>query len=161
MCDRATELAKELGLAPHPEGGLYREVYRSESSVYPTDGRGSRPAITGIYFLLPAGAVSRWHRVQSDELWHFYEGAPLELWVAAPSGDRIGQRLLGPCSDTVLPMQIVRAGWWQAARSTGAYTLVGCTVGPGFEFGDFVLAANIPSAAAMFRSHDPALAELL
>ena len=161
MSDRATELAKELGLAPHPEGGLYREVYRSESSVYPTDGRGSRPAITGIYFLLPAGAVSRWHRVQSDELWHFYEGAPLELWVAAPSGDRIGQRLLGPCSDTVQPMQIVRAGWWQAARSTGAYTLVGCTVGPGFEFSDFVLAANIPSAAAMFRSRDPALAELL
>jgi uncharacterized protein len=161
MSDRATELARKLGLAPHPEGGLYREVYRSESSVYPADGRGSRPAITGIYFLLPAGAVSRWHRVQSDELWHFYEGAPLELWVATPSGDRIGQHLLGPCSDTVQPMQTVRAGWWQAARSTGGYTLVGCTVGPGFEFSDFVLAADIPSAAAMFRSHDAATGDLL
>ena len=161
MSDRAAELADELGLAPHPEGGLYREVHRSESSVYPADGRGSRPAITGIYFLLTAGAVSRWHRVQSDELWHFYEGAPLELWFATPSGDRIEPHLLGTCSDTRQPMLSVPAGWWQAARSTGAYTLVGCTVGPGFDFSDFVLAADIPSAAAMFRSHDPALAELL
>lgn len=161
MSDRAAELARELGLMPHPEGGLYREAFRSESPVYPADGRGPRAAITGIYFLLPAGAVSRWHRVQSDELWHFYEGAPLELWVAPPSGHPIQQHSLGPCGDTRRPMLTVRAGWWQAARSTGAYTLVGCTVGPGFDFSDFVLAADIPSAAAVFRSHDPALAELL
>ena len=161
MIHRAAELVKELGLATHPEGGLYREVYRSESSVYPADDRGSRPAITGIYFLLPGGATSRWHRVQSDELWHFYEGAPLELWSATPVGDRIERHLLGACSDTQQPMLAVRAGWWQAARSTGAYTLVGCTVGPGFDFSDFVLAADIPSAAAVFRSYDPALAEFL
>jgi uncharacterized protein len=161
MSDRAAELARELGLAVHPEGGLYREVYRSNTPVYPADGRGSRPAITGIYFLLPAGAVSRWHRVLSDELWHFYEGAPLELWSATPSGDQVQRHLLGACSDTHEPMLTVRAGWWQAARSTGAYTLVGCTVGPGFDFSDFVLAADIPSAATVFRAHDPVLAELL
>jgi uncharacterized protein len=157
----AAELAQELGLAPHPEGGFYREVYRSASLVYPADGRGSRPAITGIYFLLPAGSISRWHRVQSDELWHFYEGDPLELWMATPSGDTIERHLLGARSDTQQPMLCVRAGWWQAARSTGSYTLVGCTVGPGFEFGDFDLAADLPAAASVLASHDPALAELL
>src|SRR5918997_3085095 len=161
MSHRAGELAEKLNLVPHPEGGLYREVYRSESSVYPADGRGSRPAITGIYFLLPAGAVSRWHRVQSDELWHFYEGAPLELCVATPSGDLLQRHLLGPCNHTQQPQLTVRAGWWQAARSTGTYTLAGCTVGPGFDFSDFVLAADIPSAATLFRSQDPAFAELL
>jgi predicted cupin superfamily sugar epimerase len=161
MSHRADQLAEKLNLVPHPEGGLYREVYRSGSPVYPADGRGPRPAITGIYFLLPAGAISRWHRVQSDEIWHFYEGAPLELWSATPSADRIEQHLLGSCGDSLEPMITVRAGWWQAARSRGAYTLVGCTVGPGFDFNDFVLAADIPSAATSFRSHDPALAELL
>ncbi len=161
MSHRADELKQELGLAPHPEGGLYREVYRSASAVYPGDSRGSRPAITGIYFLLPAGAISRWHRVRSDELWHFYEGAPLELWMATPSGDRVERHLLGPSSDTAQPMLAVQAEWWQAARSTGAYTLVGCSVGPGFEFSDFVLAADVPSAADVFRSHDSTLAELL
>src|SRR5918997_3041275 len=105
MSHRAGELAEKLNLVPHPEGGLYREVYRSNSPVYPADGRGSRPAITGIYFLLRAGAVSRWHRVLSDELWHFYEGAPLELWSATPSGDRVERHLLGACSDTQEPMR--------------------------------------------------------
>jgi predicted cupin superfamily sugar epimerase len=161
MSNRAAELTQKLGLAPHPEGGLYREVYRSESWIHPADGRGPRPAITAIYFLLPAGAVSRWHRVQSDELWHFYEGAPLELWVATPPGDRVERHSLGACRDGQEPMLTVRAGWWQAAQSTGPYTLAGCTVGPGFDFSDFVLAADIPSAAAVFRSHDPALAEFL
>lgn len=161
MSHRAAELGKELNLAPHPEGGLYREVYRSECQVQPQDGRGARSAITGIYFLLPSGSMSRWHRVQSDEVWHFYEGAPLELWTATPSADGVERHLLGPCSRAQQPMLTVRAGWWQAARSTGPYTLVGCTVGPGFDFSDFVLAADIPSAAAVFRAHDPALAELL
>jgi predicted cupin superfamily sugar epimerase len=161
MSHRAAELVKELSLVPHPEGGLYREVYRSDCQVHPEDGRGLRPAITGIYFLLPAGALSRWHRVRSDELWHFYEGSSLELLVGTPSCDRIERHLLGPCSDNQYPMLTVRAGWWQAARSTGAYTLVGCTVGPGFDFADFVLAADLPSVATVFRSHDPALAEFL
>ena len=160
MHQRAAELVKELGLTPHPEGGLFREIHRSELQVDPADGRGRRVALTAIYFLLPAGAVSRWHRVQSDEVWHFYEGSPLTLWISSPSGDRVERRSLGPLSDSQLPVIAVPAGCWQAARSAGDYTLVGCTVGPGFEFSDFEFASNTPPAAAL-RLLDPALGELL
>lgn len=152
MTDRAQKLIAQLGLKPHPEGGYYGELYRSEASVTPADGRGPRSALTTIYFLLPAGAVSRWHRVRSDEVWHFYEGAPLELWVASPLGDRLDRRQLGPLEEQQQPVHTVPAGWWQAARSTGDYTLVGCTVGPGFDFRDFALAADVPSAPASLRS---------
>lgn len=152
---RAQTLIAQLGLKPHPEGGYYGELYRSEASVAPADGRGPRSALTTIYFLLPAGAVSRWHRVQSDEVWHFYEGAPLDLWIAPPSGDRIDRRRLGTLDAQQLPVYTVPAGWWQAARSTGDYTLVGCTVGPGFDFRDFALAADVPSAPASLRAGGP------
>jgi uncharacterized protein len=154
---RARDLITMLDLKPHPEGGYYGELYRSESSVTPADGRGDRAALTTIYFLLPAGIVSRWHRVQSDEVWHFYEGAPLELWIASPSGDRIDRRQVGPLDNRQRPVHTVPAGWWQAARSTGEYTLVGCTVGPGFDFKDFALAADIPSAPAVLMACDPSL----
>jgi uncharacterized protein len=161
MSDRAEELVVALGLILHPEGGYYGELFRSDVTVHPTDGRGPRPALTTIYFLLPAGAVSRWHRVQSDEVWHFYEGTPLDLWMASPDGTRINQHRLGPLDGEQRPAWTVPAGWWQAARSTGAYTLVGCTVGPGFDFSDFALAGNEPAAAAALRTHHPELAELL
>ncbi|HEX7337571.1 MAG TPA: cupin domain-containing protein [Gemmatimonadales bacterium] len=152
MADRAQTLIAQLGLKPHPEGGYYGELYRSEQSVTPADGRGPRSALTTIYFLLPAGAVSRWHQVQSDEVWHFYEGAPLELWIAPPSGDRIDRRQLGALGARQRPVHAVPAGWWQAARSTGDYTLVGCTVGPGFDFRDFVLASDVAAAPASLRT---------
>ena len=155
MTDRAHGLIAQLGLKPHPEGGYYGELYRSDASVTPVDGRGPRSALTTIYFLLPAGAVSRWHRVQSDEVWHFYEGAPLELWIASPSGDRIDTRRLGPLEVRQQPVHTVQAGWWQAARSTGGYTLVGCTVGPGFDFEDFSLAEDTPAAPAALRTVGP------
>jgi predicted cupin superfamily sugar epimerase len=161
MTDRAAALVATLGLIAHPEGGYYGELYRSDSMVQPADGRGQRPALTTIYFLLPEGAVSRWHRVQSDEVWHFYEGAPLDLWVASADGKRVKQQQLGTLVGTQLPVLTVPAGRWQAARSTGAYTLVGCTVGPGFDFSDFALAADQPLAAAALRAQHPALAELL
>lgn len=152
MTDRVQTLIAQLGLKPHPEGGYYGELYRSERSVTPADGRGSRSALTTIYFLLPAGAVSRWHQVQSDEVWHFYEGAPLELWIASPLGDRVDRRQLGALHGRQRPVHAVPAGWWQAARSTGDYTLVGCTVGPGFDFRDFVLASDAASAPASLRT---------
>lgn len=161
MLDRAASLVATLGLIPHPEGGYYGEVYRSDAAVIPADGRGARSALTTIYFLLPAGAMSRWHRVQSDEVWHFYEGAPLDLWTASLAGDRVSRHRLGPLDKAQRPVATVPAGWWQAARSTGAYTLVGCTVGPGFDFQDFALAADEPSAAAAFHKHLPEIAELL
>lgn len=161
MTGRAAALVEALGLIVHPEGGYYGELYRSDSVVHPADGRGRRPALTTIYFLLPEGAVSRWHRVQSDEVWHFYEGAPLDLWMASADETRVEQRRLGPLNGPQLPVLTVPAGRWQAARSRGAYTLVGCTVGPGFEFSDFALAADHPTAAAGLRAHHPALVELL
>jgi predicted cupin superfamily sugar epimerase len=144
-------------LVQHPEGGYYREVYRSDTVVQPMDGREHRPALTTIYFLLPAGAVSRWHRVRSDEVWHFYEGAPLELWTAPPPGDPVHRSALGPLDGTQQPVRTVPADWWQAARSTGAYSLVGCTVGPGFDFSDFVLAVDESGAAEVLRKHQPEL----
>ncbi len=161
MIDRAEALVAALGLIPHPEGGYYGEVHRSDATVHPTDGRGPRAALTTIYFLLPGGAASRWHRVESDEVWHFYEGAPLDLWMASPDGGRIDRYRLGPIDGAQRPVWTVPAGRWQAARSTGVYTLVGCTVGPGFDFRDFVLASDHPSAAAALRARHPELAELL
>lgn len=141
-------------MQPHPEGGYYREVYRSSATVQPADGRGIRFALTTIYFLLVAGGVSRWHRVASDEVWHHYEGDPLDLLTANATFDRITRHALGPVGDTMQPVHTVPAGVWQAARSRGAYTLVGCTVGPGFEFADFEMARDRPDAAELIgRGH--------
>ena len=106
------------------------------------DGRGARAALTSIYFLLPAGAISRWHRVRSDEVWHHYEGAPLELLRIPPDELRLERFRLGPLGPEQEPVRCVPATWWQAARSLGSYTLVGCTVGPGFEFSDFELLSD-------------------
>ncbi len=159
--DRYQALITSLGLKAHPEGGYYREVYRSPASVKPSDGRQPRPALTTIYFLLTYGQFSRWHRVQSDEVWHFYEGAPLDLWLTSPQIDRVEQHRLGPADASQQPVLVVPAGWWQAARSSGAYTLTGCTVGPGFDFQDFALAADQPAAGPAFHALGGEAASLL
>jgi predicted cupin superfamily sugar epimerase len=137
MTSRAADLIRALRLEPHPEGGYFREVYRAAEHVRLDDGRGSRSAATTIYFLLAVGMHSRWHRVQSDEIWHFYEGDPLELFTAPPSCDLVHRVVLGPPLESDGPVQIVPAGWWQAARPLGDYVLAGCTVAPGFEYEDF------------------------
>ena len=155
---RAAELIEGLGLAPHPEGGYFREVYRSAARVHPLDGRPDRLALTTIYFLLTAGQVSRWHRVTSDEVWHYYEGDPLELVVADAGFEAISRRRLGPVADNTQPVHVVVAGEWQAARPIGAYTLVGCTVGPGFEFSDFQMLDALPHEAASLKQRHPDLA---
>jgi uncharacterized protein len=157
MHPRAERLIAELGLEPHPEGGHYRETYRSSSSVQPADERPSRAALTTIYFLLAAGEVSRWHRVASDEVWHHYEGDALELLAADPHFRELRRLRLGPVADGAEPVQVVPADWWQAARSTGAYTLMGCTVGPGFDFADFRMLADAPAEAAILRDRYPEL----
>jgi predicted cupin superfamily sugar epimerase len=155
---RARELIESLGLTPHPEGGYFREVYRSAARVQPMDGRADRLALTTIYFLLVAGQVSRWHRVASDEVWHYYEGGPLELLVADAAFHDVSRRLLGPVGDTSEQVEVVAAGEWQAARPIGAYTLVGCTVGPGFEFSDFQMLEASPDQAAVLKQRHPELA---
>jgi hypothetical protein len=125
----ADALIAQLQLQPHPEGGYFRETFRDRN-----DGRAHS---TAIYFLLKAGEVSRWHRVDAAEAWHFYRGAPLEL--------RIGNsvQILGPeIEKGQQPQLIVPPKEWQAARSLGEYTLVGCTVAPGFEFSKFEMAPD-------------------
>jgi hypothetical protein len=157
MHDRAAHLISSLGLRPHPEGGHYREVFRSSASVHPGDGRGERAALTTIYFLLGAGEQSRLHRVSSDEVWHFYEGDPLELIWAVSEATEVRQARLGPVAVGTAPVAVVPAGWWQAARSTGAYTLVGCSVGPGFDFADFQMLGDHPELAAELCAWHPGL----
>jgi hypothetical protein len=122
-----------LGLAPHPEGGWYRQTWVADGS--------GRPVGTAIYFLLEAGKGSHWHKVDAVEIWHFHAGAPLILSVAANDQGPVQDLLLGP--DVLAgqhPQGIVPKDHWQAARSTGDWSLVGCTVSPGFRFDGFTLA---------------------
>ena len=136
MHARARELIDALRLAPHPEGGFYRETWRSAARVTTAPGR-ARTATTHIHFLLAAGGFSAWHRVTSDETWNWHEGDELELLLATPGLDRIERRRLGRVAEGCEPSFTVPADWWQAARPLGDYALCGCTVSPGFEFADF------------------------
>ncbi len=125
------------------------------------DGRSERWAATSIYFLLCAGERSGLHRVASDEVWHYHEGAPIELLVIDPGMKHWRRELLGPVAMDRAPQCAVPAGFWQAARVLGDYSLVGCTVAPGFEFSDFRLLRDDASAATSFRDVHPELAEWL
>lgn len=135
---RAAELRHLLQLQPHPEGGDFRELFRSAALVQPADGRAGRSALTSIDFLLEAGQCSAWHRVASDEAWHLLEGGPLRLWLMPPDLSRCAHVDLAPVDVAGhTPRHVVPAGWWQAAEPLGAFAYVGATVGPGFEFADF------------------------
>ncbi len=161
MHPRAAALVAELGLRSHPEGGFFREVFRSPHAVAPEDGRGGRAALTVIHFLLPAGQASRWHAVRSDEQWTFLEGDPIELLVVEPATGALRRHLLGPSGDGRAATAVVPAGHWQAARPTGAYGLATCTVGPGFDFADFRMLADDARDSDRLRRLRPELAELL
>ncbi len=161
MSLRVQELIDLYKLLPHPEGGRFREVFRAGSLVRPCDGRGERSALTAIHFLLTAGEVSRWHRVRSDELWHYVEGGPLELLVADGQLGNVSRQVLGPTSAAARPLLIVPAGSWQAARPLDAYTLTSCMVGPGFDFADFELLADLPEQADRLRRQAADLAALI
>lgn len=156
MTDRASVLISALDLEPHPEGGYYREIYRSRRSVRPDDGRPSRSALTTIYFLLVDGGASRWHRVASDEAWHVYEGAPIDLFISNDGFETVETHRLGAVGEGARPVGVVPAGAWQAARTTGPHTLVGCTVGPGFDFSDFDLLDGHAALAEAARQHPEA-----
>jgi uncharacterized protein len=162
MHPRAAELIATLDLRPHPEGGFYRQIFRSAVQVTPMDGRGPRAALTTIYFLLPEGSFSRWHQVASDEVWHLYEGGPLELLELSASDQSILRHRLAPVgSGTDAPACTIGAGNWQAARPLGDYALLGCTVGPGFDFADFRLLEDDHGRAAALRAALPDLAALI
>jgi predicted cupin superfamily sugar epimerase len=144
MDPRARDLIASLGLQPHPEGGHYREVYRSALPVARVADGSPRAALTVIHFLLARGALSRWHQVGSDEAWHYIEGAPLQLSEFPAAGGAGRRTVLGPVATGSVPVHVVPAGCWQAAQTQGDYTLVACTVGPGFDFADFRLLADLP-----------------
>ena len=123
-----------LGLQRHPEGGWYSETWRADAP------EGQRACGTAIYYLLEAGDFSHWHRVDATEIWHWYAGAPLSLTLS-PNGHDAEAMVLGPeLAQGQRPQRIVPEGWWQTATSLGAWTLVGCTVSPGFEFEGFEMA---------------------
>ena len=159
MHPRASELLNTLNMRPHPEGGHYVELYRSARRIEVLERNLKRSAITAIYFLLASGEYSRWHRVMSDEMWHYHEGDAIELVLF----DRQGLRRvrLGPVSRETRPTAIVPAGTWQTGRTTGAYSLITCTVGPGFEFADFTLAIDYPEIAAKLADAGPDLARFI
>ena len=162
MHARASELIETLGLQPHPEGGYYREIFRSAERVSPSDGRGARSSLTTIYFLLVEGTQSRWHRVTSDEVWHLYEGGPLELLELDEGLSTLTRHELAPIGSAgAAPVYTVPAGHWQAARPLGAYVLVGCTVGPGFEFADFRMMSDDTAVAGRVRGRWPDLESLI
>ena len=130
----AAEIIRLLDLKPHPEGGHYRQTFRDARAV-----DGGRAASTAIYFLLARDERSHWHRIDSVEVWHFYAGAPLALEIAA-DGRRELITLGNELAAGQHPQAVVPAHAWQAARSLGDWTLVGCTVAPGFEFAKFEMA---------------------
>jgi predicted cupin superfamily sugar epimerase len=132
----AAEIIRLLDLEPHPEGGHYRQTFRDARTV-----DGERAASTAIYFLLARGERSHWHKVDAVEAWHYHAGAPLALMVAADPGGPVQFITLGPdLAAGERPQAVVPAHAWQAAHSLGDWTLVGCTVAPGFEFKGFELA---------------------
>ena len=131
--ENADDIIRLLDLEPHPEGGHFRETFRDARLAE------GRAASTAIYFLLRRGERSHWHRVDAAEIWHFYAGAPLELSIAA--GASSSTILLGSnLSAGQRPQAVVPAGAWQSATMFGDWTLVGCTVAPGFQFSGFELA---------------------
>jgi len=131
----AAEIIRLLHLAPHPEGGHFREMFRDSRVVE------DRAASTAIYFLLAKGERSHWHRVDAAEVWHFYAGSPLALEISQEESARSERHILGTALEAgERPQIVVPARAWQAAASLGDWTLVGCTVAPGFEFSAFELA---------------------
>ena len=128
------EVIRLLGLAPHPEGGFYRETFRAAAPD------GARAASTAIYYLLREGDVSAWHRTDADEIWHHYAGGPLELRLSADGRESTSVRIGADLAAGERPQGVVPAGVWQSARPLGGWALAGCTVAPGFEFAGFEMA---------------------
>ena len=138
----AEEIVKRLGLEAHPEGGCYRETWRHVT------GSGERGAGTAIYFLLRQGEVSRWHRVDAAEIWHYYAGSPLELKMKGEDGNEVIQILGVDLAGGQRPQRTVPPHVWQSARSLGTWTLVGCTVSPAFVFDGFEMAEESVGSSA-------------
>jgi len=155
---------EQLGLIAHPEGGHYRQTYRSNATIareaLPSGFAGSRPISTAIYFLLTGQEFSAFHRLQSDEMWHFYAGATLEVHMIDPDGIHSEILLGADVAEKQVLQAVVPAGCWFGSRlqNPNSYALVGCTVAPGFDFEDFEMAeraeliAQYPQHNALIRT---------
>ncbi len=146
MKKTAAYYKKALQLLDHPEGGCFKEVYRSKESVaaskLPSRFGTSRAISTSIYFMLESGEQSVFHRIKSDETWHFYDGDPLEIHAISPKG-QYRKYLLGLDPEKgFMPQVTIPHGDWFSAQSLGDFTLVGCTVAPGFDFQDFEMGSR-------------------
>jgi len=161
LSPRVAEIITELELRPHPEGGWFRETYRSEMKVRSPQAGAERSAITDIHFLLSGGEISRFHRVLHDEIWNYCEGAPLILHLAVPDGAFTGSVTLGSRGEGRALKHVVPAGHWQAAETAGEYTLVSCAVAPGFDFADFGFLRDAAEQSAKLRQSAPDLARLV
>lgn len=161
--DPAVErLIQQFGLSPHPEGGHYAETYRSAERVVRGASKVVRAASTAIYYLLSEGAYSAWHRIASDEIWHFYAGHALDVHVLTPDGQQLTHRLGNALQIPGSSFQVVvPAGCWFAAElaDPSGYAFVGCTVAPGFEFSEFELASTDDLLSAYPR-HAPLIRRL-
>jgi predicted cupin superfamily sugar epimerase len=157
---KAAEWVKALGLVRHPEGGWYRETYRSPEAVarehLPARFTGARAFSTTIYYLLEAGDFSALHRIHQDEGWHFYDGWPMELHLISPAGERSCVVLGRDPSKGLFPQAVAPAGWLFGAATTGDFSLMGCTVAPGFDFADF----EMPTRDQLLSAH-PEHADLI
>ena len=177
---RAQALIANLQLAPHPEGGWYREIFRGAGQVRPVGARGpARHTLTSIDFLLLAGQCSAWHRVAADEAWHLLEGGPLRLWLVPPDLRRVFHVDLAPAdAEGRRPRHVVPAMWWQAAEQVAeavspggqatagdadehGFSYVGATVGPGFDFADFSFGRDDPALHQALQALRPDTLRLL
>jgi uncharacterized protein len=162
--NRSLQLIQQFQLLPHPEGGWYKETYKSTEQIpanaLPQRFSGSRAFSTAIYFLLEQGNFSAFHRIKSDECWHFYAGEPLEVFILSPQGGLDVITLGNFCEKGELFQYVVPANCWFASRPAqqSSFCFVGCTVAPGFDFADFELAtaselcAAYPQHAALINS---------
>lgn len=155
MHPRAAELIEILRLEPHPEGGRFRRVYTSTSQILHNGAL--RPATTAIHYLLCAGEISRWHRIDADEIWQHHEGDALELMLFDETAGRLDRHLLGRADAKTHTKSLVGvpAGVWQAARPLGDYVLVGCSVAPGFDFAGFTLLDPVSDIVHRLAAIDP------
>jgi len=151
------ELIARYGLIPHPEGGFYKEIYRSTQAVVSSVTQGERSALTHIYFLLAQGQVSSLHKVLHDEIWNFYAGAPLRLLTLADNS--VSEQIIG--GDSGNYVGIITGGTYQAAETMGEYSLIGCSVAPGFDFNDFKLLRDDAALKQSIISNTPELQRFL
>ncbi|NQX84722.1 MAG: cupin domain-containing protein [Flavobacteriaceae bacterium] len=156
--DTLADLIETLGLQPHPEGGYYKETYRSKDIItkdaLPHIFNGNRNYSTGIYYLLESEDFSAFHRINQDEMWHFYKGDALSLTMISDKGEVTTVKIGNAISKGEVPQALVPKGYWFAAKveQPNSYALLGCTVAPGFDFKDFELAQRT-KLIAQFPQH--------